>query len=165
MKSIMHLLSFAGEDIIPVTPIVLQKLTTALERTSRKPCNPHFNHCLFESIAILIRSVCSKDPSHVTAFEGFLFPPFQAILQLDISEFTPYVFQLLAQLLEFRAKGLGQAYESWLPPLLTPVLWECKGNIPALMRLVLFGIVWQYCTLECHPVRKRKPLKALPVLP
>jgi exportin-2 (importin alpha re-exporter) len=136
MKSIMRLLSFAGEDIIPVTPIVLQKLTTALERASKNPCNPHFNHCLFESIAILIRSVCSKDPSHVTAFEGFLFPPFQAILQLDISEFTPYVFQLLAQLLEFRSKGLGQAYESLLPPLLTPVLWERKGNIPALVRLL-----------------------------
>jgi exportin-2 (importin alpha re-exporter) len=136
MKSIMRLLSFAGEDIIPVTPIVLQKLTTALERASKNPCNPHFNHCLFESIAVLIKSVCSKDPSHVTAFEGFLFPPFQAILQLDISEFTPYVFQLLAQLLEFRAKGLGQAYESLLPPLLTPVLWERKGNIPALVRLL-----------------------------
>lgn len=136
MKSIMRLLSFAGEDIIPVTPIVLQKLTATLERASKNPSNPHFNHCLFESVAILIRSVCKKDSTYVAAFEGLLFPPFQAILQLDVSEFTPYVFQLLAQLLEFRTTGLGPAYESLLPPLLTPALWERRGNIPALVRLL-----------------------------
>ncbi len=94
------MLSFTGVDIIPVMPILLQKLTTALEGASKNTCTLHFNHCLFESIAFLIQSVCSKDPTHVVSFEGLLFPPFQAILQLDISEFTPYIFQPLAQLSE-----------------------------------------------------------------
>jgi exportin-2 (importin alpha re-exporter) len=37
-----------------------------------------------------------------------LFPPFQAVLSLDVAEFSPYVFQILAQLLEFRADGVSQ---------------------------------------------------------
>uniref|UniRef100_A0A7S1Z2N2 Exportin-2 C-terminal domain-containing protein n=1 Tax=Trieres chinensis TaxID=1514140 RepID=A0A7S1Z2N2_TRICV len=57
---------------------------------------------------------------------------------MDVSEFTPYVFQVLAQLLEYRPRdsGLGDAYKSLFPPLLTPMLWERKGNIPALTRLL-----------------------------
>jgi len=138
MKTIMRVLSLSGEDIIPVTPVILEKLTTALGRVAKNPRNPQFNHCLFEANAILIKSVCTKDPSHVEAFENFLFPPFQTILQMDVSEFTPYVFQLLAQLLEFRSEGvgLGPSYESLLPPLMTPALWERRGNIPALVRLL-----------------------------
>ena len=45
----------------------------------------------------------------VDAFEAMLFPPFQQVLQADIAEFTPYVFQVLAQLLECRT-GLSAAY-------------------------------------------------------
>jgi exportin-2 (importin alpha re-exporter) len=138
MKTVMRVLSLSGEDIIPVTQAVLQKLTSVLGRVAKNPRNPQFNHCLFEANAILIRSVCSKDPSYVEAFEGFLFPPFQTILQMDVSEFTPYVFQLLAQLLEYRpaGMGLGPSYESLLPPLTTPALWDRRGNIPALVRLL-----------------------------
>lgn len=43
-------------------------------------------------------------------------------------EFTPYVFQLLAQLLDFHTgKDLSDAYVSLLDPLLNPALWE-YGN-------------------------------------
>ena len=59
----------------------------------------------------------------------------QQVLQADISEFTPYIFQVLAQLLECRT-GLSAAYESLFPPLLTPTMWERPGNIPALVRLI-----------------------------
>jgi exportin-2 (importin alpha re-exporter) len=57
---------------------------------------------------------------------------------MEIVEFTPYVFQVLAQLLEYRpaGAGLGDAYTMLFPPLLTPGLWERKGNVPALVRLV-----------------------------
>ena len=57
------------------------------------------------------------------------------MLQADIAEFTPYVFQVLAQLLECRP-SLSAAYESLFPPLLTPTMWERPGNIPALVRLI-----------------------------
>ena len=138
MKCVMRALSVANEDVIPITQIVLDKLTAVLARVSKNPRNPQFNHYMFESIAVLVRSVCSKQPEATSAFQLLLFPPFQTVLQMDVSEFTPYVFQVLAQLLEYRpaGSGLGEAYTMLFPPLLTPDLWERKGNIPALVRLL-----------------------------
>jgi len=138
MKCIMTTLDKAGEDVIPETSVVFEKLSGALERVCKNPRNPGFNHNLFESIAILVKSICSKDASHMTQLEQMLFPPFQIILQMDILEFTPYVFQILAQLLEFRPQeaGLGEAYTSLFPPLLTATLWEKNGNVPGLTRLI-----------------------------
>jgi exportin-2 (importin alpha re-exporter) len=138
MKCIMRSLSSAREDIAQVTEVVLEKLNAALFVVAKNPRNPQYNHFMFESIAILVKSVCSKHPEHVATFEGLLFPPFQTVLQMDVSEFTPYVFQILAQLLEYRAAntGLGDAYTMLFQPLLTPVLWESKGNVPALTRLL-----------------------------
>ena len=57
-------------------------------------------------------------------------------------EFLPYVFQLLAELLELRPSpppgesALTEGYKSLLPPLLTASLWSRKGNVPALSQLV-----------------------------
>jgi exportin-2 (importin alpha re-exporter) len=137
MKCVMRALAVAQEDVVPITQILIEKLTSALARVAKNPRNPQFNHFLFESIAVLVRSVCAKDASATPGLEGLLFPPFETILQLDILEFTPYVFQVLAQLLEYRSTegGLGQ-YEGLFRPLLTPALWERKGNVPALTRLV-----------------------------
>jgi exportin-2 (importin alpha re-exporter) len=128
----------AGSDIIPVTSIVFNKLASALERVCKNPRNPGFNHNLFESIAILVKNVCAKNPSQVGDLEAMLFPPFNTILQMDILEFTPYVFQILSQLLEFRPDGLGlgDSYTALFPPLLHASLWEKSGNVPGLTRLL-----------------------------
>lgn len=136
MKAVMRSLSVAKEDLVAVTQIVLEKLTASLGRVAKNPRNPHFNHYLFESIAVLVRSVCSKNPEYTGAFEALLFPPFQIVLSMDVLEFTPYVFQVLAQMLEYRSDGLSEAYSSLFPPLLTPTLWERKGNVPGLTRLI-----------------------------
>jgi len=136
MKCIMRSLSVANEDVMPITQIVLERLTAVLACVAKNPRNPQFNHYMFESIAVLIRSVCSKQPEATSAFEGLLFEPFQMVLQMDVTEFTPYVFQILAQLLEYRPNGLGEAYTALFPPLLSPALWQSKGNIPALVRLL-----------------------------
>jgi len=138
MKCIMRALNTAKDDVMGITTIVLEKLNAALVVVAKNPRNPQYNHYLFESIAVLVKSVCSKHPEHTIGFEGLLFPPFESVLQLDVSEFTPYVFQILAQLLEYRVAdlGLGDSYKALFPPLLTPSLWERKGNIPALTRLL-----------------------------
>ena len=67
-----------------------------------------------------------------------LFPPFQIVLQEDVQEFHPYIFQIFAQLLEQRTPGeaLPPAYLALFPPLLSPLFWERPGNTPALVRLV-----------------------------
>lgn len=138
MKCIMRSLYVARDDVVDVTQIVLEKLNTALFIVAKNPRNPQYNHYMFESIAVLVKAVCSKHPEHGPTFENLLFPPFQQVLQMNVAEFTPYVFQILSQLLEFRqdGSGLGEAYGSLLAPLMTASLWEVRGNVPALTRLM-----------------------------
>jgi exportin-2 (importin alpha re-exporter) len=52
-------------------------------------------------------------------------------------EFMPYVFQLFAALLEARPHGpLSDFYKALVAPVLMPSLWESRGNVPALARLL-----------------------------
>ncbi len=49
----------------------------------------------------------------------------------------PYVFQLFAALLEVNPSAtLPNYYESLIAPIIMPVMWESKGNVPALVRLL-----------------------------
>ncbi|KAL7580108.1 hypothetical protein ACA910_012869 [Epithemia clementina (nom. ined.)] len=137
MKCVTRALAVVGPDVLPVTQIVIQKLTDVLGRVAKNPRNPQFNHYLFESIAVLIRNVCSKDPGTTATFEKLLFEPFNIVLQMGVEEFMPYVFQVLSLLLEYRPReaGLGEGYQQLFPPLMTADLWE-KGKVPALSRLL-----------------------------
>ena len=107
MKFVMRILIVSKEDVLPATQTLLDKLTSYLARVDKRPHIPRYNHWLFESIAVLIKSVCRVEPNATLSFEGFLFPPFQIILQMDVSEFTPFVFQIFAQLLEYRTLDVG----------------------------------------------------------
>lgn len=52
-------------------------------------------------------------------------------------EFMPYVFQILAQLLESSpADTISSNYKTLLRPLLNPPLWDVRGNVPACTRLL-----------------------------
>ncbi len=153
MKCIMRVLTVIGTDMLTALEMVANKLTNVLVRVCKNPVNPQFNHYLFESIAVMIRTGCDASAAagllavpavtaNIEKFEILLLPSFQMVLAQDVSEFIPYVFQILAQILYFRqpeASGvrgtLSPAYKAMLPPLLSPVLWERKGNIPALMDL------------------------------
>ena len=54
-----------------------------------------------------------------------------------VSEFIPYVFQVLALMLEMHAEGaVSPPYLALFPHLLLPVLWSRDGNIPPLVRLL-----------------------------
>jgi len=135
MRAIMRVTVVAGEAMAPYANVCITSLNGILGRVCANPSNPTFNHFLFETVASLVRYICAATPTAVDSFEQLLFPPFQTVLQMDISEFTPYVFQVLAQLLECRT-GVSPAYESLFAPLLTPSMWERPGNIPPLVRLI-----------------------------
>ena len=152
LKCIMRVLIVIGADMLSALELISNKLTTLLARVCKNPINPQFNHYLFECIAVMIRTGCddTADGSQLTKqmvgdncakFEQLLFPPFTLVLTQDVTEFVPYVFQILAQLLFYRpvqiyGLGLSDAYKSLFSPLLSPALWERKGNIPALMELM-----------------------------
>lgn len=74
----------------------------------------------------------------MNSFEEVLFPVFQGILQQDILEFMPYVFQMLSLLLEIRENSgsISEPYWALFPCLLAPPLWDRSGNVTPLIRLI-----------------------------
>ncbi|KAI9492718.1 Cse1-domain-containing protein [Zychaea mexicana] len=136
MRAVMRVIITCRQHMVNYVNVIMGKLTTILGIVSANPSNPRFNHYIFESIGALIRFICPVNDGAVAEFENMLFGPFQTILGQDIQEFTPYVFQLLAQLLDHhQGQELSEAYIALLTPLLNPPLWE-QGNIPALVRLL-----------------------------
>ena len=86
MKCTMRCLHVSRAAAPEIAGIVVQKLCDVLAETCKNPQNPQFNHYLFESLAVMISSLCGPDPSHVATFEGLLFPPFNLILQNSVEE-------------------------------------------------------------------------------
>ncbi|XP_010544845.1 PREDICTED: exportin-2 [Tarenaya hassleriana] len=135
MKCIMRVLGvsdISGEVAGPC----ISGLTSILNEVCKNPKNPIFNHYLFESVAVLVRRACERDISLISAFEASLFPSLQMILANDITEFLPYAFQLLAQLVELNRPPLSPNYMQIFALLLSPEVWKRSGNVPALVRLL-----------------------------
>lgn len=135
MKCIMRVLG-AAEISRDVASACITGLTNVLNRVCENPKNPIFNHYLFESVAVLIRRACERDPTLISAFEGSLFPSLQMVLAKDVSEFFPYAFQLLAQLVELNRPPVPQHYMQIFEILLLPESWKKSANVPALVRLL-----------------------------
>lgn len=136
MKAIMRSFSLLQEAIVPYIPTLIGQLTHKLLLVSKNPSKPHFNHYLFESLCLSVRITCKANPTTVSSFEEALFPVFTEILQNDVQEFLPYVFQVMSLLLEMHSSTIPSSYMALFPHLLQPVLWERTGNIPPLVRLL-----------------------------
>ncbi|KOC66626.1 Exportin-2 [Habropoda laboriosa] len=137
MKAIMRSFGILQEVIVPFLADILPKLTEKLAIVSKNPSRPNFNHYLFETFALSIKIVCKTHKVAVSSFEEALFPIFQEILQQDVLEFLPYVFQILALLLELRTtQDIPEAYLALFPCLLSSVLFERQANIHPLNRLL-----------------------------
>ncbi|XP_015180909.1 PREDICTED: exportin-2 [Polistes dominula] len=137
MKAIMRSFGILQDNIVPFLAELLPKLTEKLTMVAKNPTRPNFNHYLFETLSLSIKIVCKSNPQAVLSFEQVLFPVFQEILQQDISEFIPYVFQILALFLELRTtQEIPDPYMALFPCLLTPVLFERQANIHPLNRLL-----------------------------
>ncbi|KAL0379382.1 UNVERIFIED_CONTAM: Exportin-2 [Sesamum angustifolium] len=135
MKCIMRVLGVANVSHEVALPCI-NGLATVLNRVCENPKNPVFNHYLFESVALLIRRACEQDPSIISAFETSLLPSLQLILSRDVSEFFPYAFQLLAQLVDLNRSPLPGNYMEIFAILLMPESWKKSANVPALVRLL-----------------------------
>ncbi|KAG9074562.1 importin-alpha export receptor, partial [Ceratobasidium sp. UAMH 11750] len=136
MKCVMRVIITARQTLTPNFVTILAKLVGILGIISSNPSNPNFNQYCFESVSALMRFVCASNPQAVAQFEEALFGPFTIIIQQDVDQFIPYVFQILAQMLEIHTTGVPPAYTSLLPIMFTPAVWQQRGNVPALVRLV-----------------------------
>lgn len=136
MKCILRILTCCKEACLPYAAVLLQQLVEIIKVISKNPSNPKFSHYTFESIGALIRYCASS--LGASTIEPIIFPTFLEILANDVSEFVPYTFQILAYLLEFYPSNqqLSENYTQLIRPLMSPALWELRGNVSSLTKLL-----------------------------
>lgn len=136
MRCVMRVLITAQDSVAPYAMEVLKQLVLIVGVISKNPSNPKFSHYTFESIATLIRY--GQSSLGINTFEETLFPDLLGILHNDVSEFVPYVFQIMAQILSYYPSGqqLSIRFVEMIRPLMAPAVWELRGNIPALSGLL-----------------------------
>lgn len=129
IKCVLRVVVTSRQDLLAHVSLVLDRLAIIIREISKNPSNPKFNHYTFETLSAVVKYICVAQPSLVQNFENSLFVQFQEILAADVVEFTPYVFQILSQLLALHPdnEGIPPAYVPVLPPLLQPAQWENFG--------------------------------------
>ncbi|KAE9399137.1 Cse1-domain-containing protein [Gymnopus androsaceus JB14] len=136
MKCTMRVIITARQSLTPGYEQILNRLVAILGVISKNPSNPKFDQYIFESLSALMRFVTAGSPETIPTFEGVLFAPFTYIIQQDIDQYIPYVFQILAQMLELHPSNVPDSYRTLLPFLLAPAMWQQKGSIPGLVKLL-----------------------------
>ena len=134
MKCVMRVLIFIRDGVLPICDSILSNFIMILKVIRHNPSNPRFQYYLFEGIGALIRFAA---PKHPQVFEQRLYEPFADCLSAGVEEFTPYIFQLFSALLEANpADELSEYYRSLFTIILQGSVWEQRGNVPALARLL-----------------------------
>ncbi|KAI1468522.1 Cse1-domain-containing protein [Daldinia caldariorum] len=134
MRCIMRVLIVMNTGISNFVDMVLDHLVGITNIIKANPSNPRFYYYHFEALGAVVSFGSSAGLSKL---EDRLWAPFNAIVTEDVNEFIPYVFQLWAKLLELEPAGnLPSQYQALVQPLMMPTLWETRGNVPALTRLL-----------------------------
>ena len=134
MKCVMRVLIVIKDGVMPISDMVLTNLVNITKVIRHNPSNPGFCYYHFEAVGALIRF---DGPLQHEKLETSLFPVFMEVLQTNIEEFTPYIFQLFAALVAAQPSGaLTQNFQNLVQPILNPRMWDSKGNVPALTRLL-----------------------------
>lgn len=137
IKCVMRILN-TGEDSISsdFKSLILNQIISILKIISKNPANPRFSHYTFESLGLLIKYSKSEE---INGLIEIVLPNLLNVLNDDVQEFVPYSFQILAYLLEKLPpqQSLPQDYNSLIKPLMSPNLWQFRGNIPGITRLLV----------------------------
>lgn len=134
MKTIHRVLLTSENTLGNFILTVLNQLMEILKIISKNPSNPIFTHYCFESVAVLIRF----NHENLTTIINTVMPVFLSVLADDVQEFIPYIFQIMAFILELLPAGslIPSPIKQVSEPLLAPSVWEFGGNIPAVTRLL-----------------------------
>lgn len=140
-RAIMRVLNTAENSIDGELKVqIVNQLIQILLTIARNPSNPKFTHYVFESLGLLIKyDDAAASPNRITNYIQLVLPPLLQILADDVQEFVPYIFQILAFLLEQlpNDQPLPSDYNNLIKPLMSPVVWEYRGNIPGITRLLV----------------------------
>lgn len=134
MQCLMRVVKSKPDCVASYVGDIVVSMKAVLHQSSKNPSNPLFNHCLFEVISSLITIA----PEHAGAIEATLWDDMALVISQEVLEFFPYVFQIMAQLLDTQPAGtaLPQPYLELATVLVVPAMYEHKGNIPAVIRLL-----------------------------
>ncbi|GAB5353559.1 hypothetical protein AAMO2058_000045900 [Amorphochlora amoebiformis] len=153
MRALTDLLVQAPIPVtLPLLPALLRNLALFVRKIAENPemCSSSwFTHYLFESIAVIVRRRISQEGRDtavtdeaarvlgvVGRIEADLFPVFQVILQNQNEDLMPYVFQIMALLLEAAPGEISATYLALFEPILAPCNWQMAGNVAGLVRLL-----------------------------
>ncbi|KAI5964902.1 CSE1 [Candida pseudojiufengensis] len=138
IKCIMRILNTC-EDLFTERITIIEQLLQILKIIAKNPSNPKFSHYIFESLGLLIKYGVIQDPKNINIYIEHIIPGLLNILSEDVQEFVPYTFQILAFLLENypKSQGLPETYKTLIQPLMSPAVWQFRGNIPGITRLLI----------------------------
>eukprot|EP00760_Papus_ankaliazontas_P035876 PhM_4_TR8063/c0_g1_i1/m.76815/K18423/CSE1, CAS, XPO2; exportin-2 (importin alpha re-exporter) len=131
-RALYRVIRVVGSDIDPIVGKVATLLNQQLISLAKNPTNPNYNHNMFESVSAL---ATHHHERHLSSLEGLFWSTFMDILANQVEEFMPYVFQIIAQFVEYRPE-LNDQYVNFFAPLVTPDLYRTKRLIPSLVRLL-----------------------------
>lgn len=133
MKLLMRILIISGGQVKHVAPLLVPQLVQIIQAISTNPSNPKFTHYCFESLG-----ACLKYYRDFSILDAQVVQPLFMILGSEVTEFIPYVLQILTEILEFQPTeaAVPASFQQLLKPVLSPQLWEARGNVPALVGLL-----------------------------
>lgn len=135
MKCVMRVLIVIKDDVVSIADLVITNLVNITKVIRHNPSNPGFCYYHFESLGALIRYA---GPTQSEKIEASLFTPFMDVLQGQVDEFTPYIFQLYASMAAANpSPALSSNFQALVQPVLSPSMWDVKGNVPALKMLLV----------------------------
>lgn len=151
MRALNRAITVAEVDAVSFVGRIVQLIGSRIAAGYKQPKNPLFGHYLWDALAGCVRVTVQAHGENragvLNQYEAQLFPLFEKILtEVDADAYAPFVFQLMAMLIELRAGenatidqrrgSLKPIYKNVFKRLTEPVMWESPGNIPALTRLL-----------------------------
>lgn len=136
-RCLMRIVVHGNEAIQPQIFGIISTCVNFLKDECAHPSNAFFDHCLFE---IIVASV-TKANVPVPEIEEGVFELLGKILEEDVSEFVPYVYQIIGCFL-FHYPGDALSadgdsfYAAQFGTFLEDHRWMAMGNIPALAILI-----------------------------
>ena len=158
MRCIMRVLIVMKDGVISCgIDSVLTHLINITNVIKENPSNPRFYYYHFEAIGALVR-FCSSSPQ--VNLLPQLWGPFSTILNEDVSEFVPYVFQIFAAVLELNPTApVPGDFKLLIEGVLAPAPWETRGNIPPLVRFI--SAIIPKATAEILSENKLEPILSI----
>ncbi|KAI8396971.1 hypothetical protein B1J92_H07821g [Nakaseomyces glabratus] len=132
IRAVYKVIQTAEETISPMYPELINQFISIVDIVAKNPSNPRFSHYLFESIAVILNY---NPNSTLPQIIDHIMPSFMHILSEDIQEFIPYIFQIIAYAVESMPQ-ISESITALSQPILAPAVWELKGNVPAVTRLL-----------------------------